>query len=103
MNNKRRTQISILAAQIFAAAQNEDITHIAVFYDMLENIKSDEEEYFYNIPENLQNGSRATESEEVIALMEDILDVLSEVMSEDDDEVKICLMEEAVEMLEEIV
>ena len=69
MNIFRRKEIGNLISQI------EEIT------DALENIKSDEEEYRDNIPENLQSSVRYEKAEEAICMMEDAIDNLSDAMS----------------------
>lgn len=43
----------------------------------LENIKEDEEDYFDNMPENLQYSMRGQDSEEFIDDMEDALEALN--------------------------
>lgn len=52
----------------------------------LENICSDEQDYFDNIPENLQGGQRGCDSEEAIEQMEEA----------------VCSIEEAISIIEEI-
>ena len=44
----------------------------------LENILWDEQNYYDNIPENLQFSERATDSEDAITQMEDTIDYLSD-------------------------
>lgn len=53
----------------------------------LEEIKSDEEIYFDNMPENLQGSIRGTASEEAIDILEEVIDSI----------------EEAIEQLREII
>lgn len=47
----------------------------------LENICSDEQDYFDNIPENLQGSQRACDSEEVIEQMEEAVSSIEEAIS----------------------
>lgn len=44
----------------------------------LENILSDEQDYYDNIPENLQSSQRACDSEEVIEQMEEAVSSLED-------------------------
>lgn len=55
--------------------------------DDLENILNDEQDYFDNMPENLQGSLRGEESEDAISNMEDAIENLSD----------------AIESLEEVV
>ena len=56
----------------------EDIEEIK---NKLENICSDEEDYYDQIPENLQSGQRACDSEEAIDQMNGAIDALDEAIS----------------------
>ena len=47
----------------------------------LESICSDEEDYFNNMPENLQNSIRGTDSEEAIDHMNDAVSSIEEAIS----------------------
>jgi flagellar biosynthesis chaperone FliJ len=69
MNKNRRQQLRKWLEDI-EAIKNE-----------LENICSDEEEYFENMPENLQNSIRGTDSEEAIERMNEAVDSLDEAIS----------------------
>ena len=55
--------------------------------DELENILSDEQDYFDNMPENLQGSMRGSDSEDAIGQMEEAVSSL----------------EEAIELIEEII
>lgn len=57
------------------------ISQIEEISDALESIKSDEEEYRDNIPENLQSSERYEKAEEAVCMMEDAIDNLSDAMS----------------------
>ena len=46
----------------------------------LENILMDEQEYYDNIPENLQCSSRAEDSESAIACLEEAIEIIGEVI-----------------------
>ena len=49
--------------------------------EQLENILSDESDYFDNMPENLQGSSRGEESENAIDIMEGVIDELDNCIS----------------------
>ena len=75
MNNNRRQQLRKLIERI-ESLKNE-----------LEMIASDEQDYFDNMPENLQGSMRGSDSEEAIDKMEDA----------------VTSIEEAIEAIEEIL
>lgn len=49
-------------------------------YCRLASIRDEEEDYYDNIPENLQSSERAEESEEYIRLLDEILDHIGDIM-----------------------
>jgi chaperonin cofactor prefoldin len=62
----------------------EDLENIK---NELERIAEDEQEYYDNIPENLQNSERATDSEaaidqmnEAVSSLEDVICIIEEIM-----------------------
>ena len=61
MNNARRKQIDKAIAILYTA--NE----------MIENIRSDEEEYMDNMPENLQGSMRYSDAEDACSHLEDAI------------------------------
>lgn len=66
MNKERRRALNKLGQKI-EALKNE-----------LEDIRDDEQDYYDNIPENLQLSTRATDSEEAIEQMEEAIEQLEE-------------------------
>ena len=66
MNKQRRKSIK------------DNISILENIKSRLENILSDEECYFDNMPENLQGSLRGEESEEAIDLLAEAIDNLSE-------------------------
>ena len=66
MNNSRRKELQILLEKVEDNKSD------------LETIKSEEEEYFENIPENLQSSERYDLSERSIVSMEDALSSLED-------------------------
>jgi flagellar biosynthesis chaperone FliJ len=69
MNKNRRQQLRKWLEDI-EAIKNE-----------LENIMDDEQDYYDQIPENLQGGQRACDSEEAIDQMNEAIDALDEAIS----------------------
>lgn len=69
MNKARRQQLSKWLAEI------EEIK------DNLETICSDEEEYFDNMPENLQGSQRGMDAEEAIEQMNEAVSSIEEAIS----------------------
>ena len=94
MNSKRRKEIS----KNIAALQ-EVSTKLEIIKDEIENIYNDEEEYFYNIPDNLEGSSRYETAEEAV-------DNLSEANSSLDDiddkiQTTVDLLQEILDILSE--
>ena len=69
MNKTRRQQLTKWL---------EDLEKIK---DELESICSDEQDYFDNMPENLQGGQRGCESEEAIEQMEEAVSQIEDAIS----------------------
>lgn len=69
MNKNRRKELMewVKKAEDWAA-QGEELK------DVLENICSEEDDYFNNIPENLQNSQRAMDAEEAIDAMNEAIE-----------------------------
>ena len=70
------------------------------YYSILEDIKNDEEEYFDNMPENLQGSMRGMDSEEAISNMDDALEVLEQAIDENDQDILLDLLAEAADLIE---
>lgn len=68
MNKERRKELKTAAIRL------------EIIKDEIERIKGDEEYYYDNIPENLQNSLRADESEEIIDGLEELLDSLNDII-----------------------
>lgn len=61
------------------------ITNIEICRENLENLLDEEQDYFDNIPENLQGSIRGSNSEDAIDIMESCIDSLEDVISELED------------------
>lgn len=70
MNNTRRKQIKMCIDKLEAIKTE------------IENIKSDEEDYFDNMPENLQGSIRGSDAEEAIEALEEAIDDLDIVIED---------------------
>lgn len=68
----------------------------------LENIKSDEECYYDNIPENLQYSRRAEDSEEAIDNMDEALNLLNDVYDEEEFDKNNELIQEAIDKIRDL-
>lgn len=99
MNNARRKQLKSLAKKISDMNDIQDTSHLNDYYNMLEDIKNDEEEYYDNMPENLQGSMRGMDSEEAISYMEEALATLEAALDEEDKEALVELLAEAAELI----
>ena len=86
MNKVRRGQLRTLSAKLSRIVSIEDKETLDECISMLEDIKWDEENYFENMPENLQGSMRGCESEEAIDNMDQALDALNEAIETEDEE-----------------
>lgn len=86
MNKYRRKAIMMLEhhLELLSMDFSEDYLHTCI--GMLEDIKSEEEDAFDNMPENLQSSVRGMESEEAIDMLEEALGYLEEILDLEDEE-----------------
>lgn len=101
MNKIRRKQIYTLQhrLELLKLSFNEDELHNCI--SILEDIKSDEEDAFYNMPESLQCSDRGMDSEAAIDSLDEALGYLEEIMDlEDEDEIEVNI-EIAIESLDD--
>lgn len=88
MNKNRRKELMELARRAETwAAQGEELK------DALENICSDEQDYFDNMPENLQGSQRGMDAEEAIDAMNEAIECMNNAIE---------AAEEAASCIEEI-
>lgn len=73
MNMKRRKKLESVAERI------------AELSEELEMIQAEEQEYYDNVPENLQSSQRYEDSEEAIGMMETAIDYLNDAVDELED------------------
>ena len=86
MNKARRGQLRTLSAKLSRIMSIDDKEALDECISMLEDIKWEEEDYFDNMPENLQGSMRGCESEEAIDNMDQALDALNEAIETEDEE-----------------
>lgn len=86
MNKFRRSQLRALSSKLsqIEFTDNKDILFECI--GTLEDIKWEEEDYFDNMPENLQGSMRGCESEEAIDNMYQALDELNEAVEAENKE-----------------
>lgn len=70
MNKERRNRISVVNNRLNVLAEE------------LRSIKEEEENYYDNIPENLQGSMRAEESEEAIDLLDEVVGKIEEIVDQ---------------------
>ena len=98
MNKARRKELSNVINGLSSTKEKDELYS---WINILENIKSDEEDYYDNIPENLQYSQRAEDSEAAIDSLEEALDLLNEVYDADEFDKDNELIQEAIDKVEE--
>ena len=95
MNKFRRKAIRNIIKTLKEMLEHEREINVDVFEDIIDEtqtILDDEETYFYNIPENLQSGSRYEESENAIDNLEDAINDLEYIDEESSqEEIRTCV------------
>lgn len=102
MNKDRRTQLRVLSSRLskIEFSGNKDILFECI--STLEDIKWDEENYFDNMPENLQGSMRGCESEDAIDNMDEALDALSEAAETEKEDDFLDAIDTAIECIENL-
>lgn len=98
MNKARRKELSEVIRKLNIAKDRDDLYSII---NELDSIKDDEQDYYDNIPENLQYSQRAEDSEQAIDNLEEALDLLNEVYDVDEFNKDNELIQEAIDKIEE--
>ena len=68
MNKRRRQEIQ------------EVINEMSLLEDKLNGIMEDEQDYLYNIPENLTSSIKYEEAEETVSVLNEAIDLISEII-----------------------
>lgn len=98
MNKARRKELGEVIRALNEVCDKEDLSSII---DDLDNIKYEEEDYYNNIPENLQSSQRADDSETAIYNMEDALTLLNEAYDMEEFDKNTELIKEAIDKIED--
>ena len=98
MNKARRKELSKVVSEL-NIIKDKDALYDCI--NTLESIRDDEQDYYDNIPENLQYSQRAEDSEAAIENMEEALDLLNELYEADGFDKDSELIEEAIEKIED--
>ena len=97
MNKQRRKELNILGSKI-KKVKNQDEIYECI--GILENIRDDEQDYYDNIPENLQCSQRAEDSEQAIENMEEALELLEGLYGEEEFDESSIELEDVIEYIE---
>lgn len=98
MNKARRKELSKVVSEL-NIIKDKDALYDCI--NTLENIRDDEQDYYDNIPENLQYSQRAEDSEAAIDNMEEALELLNELYDADNFDKDSELIEEAIAKIED--
>ena len=98
MNKARRKELSKVVSEL-NIIKDKDALYDCI--NTLESIRDDEQDYYDNIPENLQYSQRAEDSEAAIENIEEALDLLNELYEADSFDKDSELIEEAIEKIED--
>lgn len=99
MNKQRRKELLEVIRELNMIQDKDDLYSCI---NTLENIKSDEECYYDNIPENLQYSRRAEDSEEAIDNMDEALNLLNDVYDEEEFDKNNELIQEAIDKIRDL-
>ena len=103
MNKIRREQLRKLSEKLSRIASIDDKAVLEECVSTLEDIKWDEEDYFDNMPENLQGSIRGCESEDAIDNMYQALDALDEAMELENEKELLDTINEAIASIDDCV
>lgn len=98
MNKMRRKELDDVIKGLNSIQDKDDLYS---WMNTLDNIKDDEQDYYDNIPENLQYSQRAEDSEAAIENLEEALDLLNEVYDMDEFDENSELIQEAIGKIED--
>jgi predicted RNase H-like HicB family nuclease len=98
MNKSRRNALSKIIRELNVIQNKNGLDGLI---DELDTLKEEEQDYYNNIPENLQNSQRAQDSEQAIDNLEEAVDLLNEVYNSDEAEIDSNLIQEIINMIEE--
>ena len=97
MNKQRRKELGAIVSILEKNPDNEQLQNCL---NELDRIMNDEQEYFDNMPENLQGSMRGIESEDAISSMEEALDAMNDAQEVEGEE-RADLIDTAIQCIEE--
>lgn len=100
MNKSRRQELRNLTRGIHNVSDSDGLNDCI---NTLENILWDEQNYYDNIPENLQYSQRAETSEEAIEKIEEALECLQEALNCEDKYDFIGYIKEAIDFINDAI
>jgi hypothetical protein len=98
MNKLRRKELDSVVIDLSAIEERNDLY---CCIGTLENIMSDEQDYYDNIPDNLKYSYRAESSERAIECLDDALDYMNGAYDVYDTKDTTTLIHKAIEKIEE--
>lgn len=98
MNKIRRKELSEVIRGLNIIQDRDDLYS---WINTLDNIKDDEQDYYNNVPENLQYSQRVEDSEAAIENLEEALDLLNEIYDMDEFDKNCDLIQEAIDKIED--
>ncbi len=103
MNKVRRGQLSNLSAKLSRIKSIDDKAILDECTGILEDIKWNEEDYFDNMPENLQGSMRGCESVDAIDNMDQALDMLGEAIEAESEEEFLDAVSAAIDYIDDCI
>ena len=97
MNNQRRKELGAIVSILQKNPDNEQLQNCL---NELDRIMNDEQEYFDNMPENLQGSMRGIASEDAISSMEEALDAMNDAQEVEGEE-RADLIDTAIQCIED--
>ena len=98
MNKARRKELETVISNLNEIQGKDDL--YACIND-LKKIRDDEQDYYDNIPENLQYSQRAEDSEAAIDNLEEALDLINEAYDADTLDMNDNFVQEAIDRIED--
>ncbi len=98
MNKTRRKE---LGQVIYGLGTIQDREDLYAWINILDNLKDEEQDYYDNIPENLQYSQRAEDSEAAIDNLDEALDLLNDAYDAEEFDKDSELIKHAIDKIED--
>ena len=98
MNKVRRKE---LGQVIYGLGTIQDREDLYAWINTLDNLKDEEQDYYDNIPENLQYSQRAEDSEAAIDNLDEALDLLNDAYDAEEFDKDSELIKQAIDKIED--